>query len=199
MNLQTQRKHVKRHNQKRVPRQNLIALLERHLPADALEAEMLARTLAFAAAEERSLDATFEPGHVTASAWVVDRASVLLTHHRKLDRWFQLGGHLEPGETVLAGALREAREESGLAGVQASSGEIFDVDVHLIPARGVTQAHYHYDVRFLFAAPMEAPLVATAESRSLAWVPLVDAHRYNATESILRMVRKSLRYGSTSA
>ena len=92
------------HNQTMV-RGNLIALLRCHQQADSTEAEMLGRTLEFTEREERSLDASFEPGHVTASAWVLGRGEsdphVLLTHHRKLDRWFQLGGHLEPGETVL--------------------------------------------------------------------------------------------------
>ncbi len=173
-----------------------MALLRRHRPADPLEAEMLTATLAFAERELRCLEAAFAPGHITASAWVIDGAHVLLTHHRKLGQWFQLGGHLEPGETVLDGALREAREESGLPGVQAASTEIFDVDVHLIPARASAAAHYHYDVRFLLGASRETPLVTSAESRSLAWVPLDEAHRFNASESILRMVRKSL-YGRT--
>jgi len=182
-----------------VARHNLIALLGRHRPADDAEREMLARTLAFVEREERSLDAALPEGHITASAWVLSRgeaSSVLLTHHRKLERWFQLGGHLEPGETVLEGALREAREESGLADVRPLGEEIFDVDVHLIPARGPMSAHYHYDVRFLLDGPPEAPLVASSESRSLAWVRLDDAHRYNASESILRMVRKTA-YGNT--
>jgi 8-oxo-dGTP pyrophosphatase MutT (NUDIX family) len=184
-----------------VARHHLIALLGRHCPADANEAEMLSRMIAFVEREERSLDASLAEGHITASAWVVNRgegSSVLLTHHRKLDKWFQLGGHLEPGETVLEGALREAREESGLADVRALSEEIFDIDIHLIPARGSMPAHYHYDVRFLLDGPTDAPLIASSESRSLVWVRLEEAQRYNASESIQRMVRKSV-YGNASA
>jgi len=184
-----------------VARHNLIALLGRHRPADATEAEMLSRTLEFVEREERSLDASLAEGHITASAWVVSRGectSVLLTHHRKLERWFQLGGHLEPGETALEGALREAREESGLTDVRALNAGIFDVDVHLIPVRGSMPAHYHYDVRFLLDGPMDAPLIATSESRSLAWVRLAETHRYNESESIQRMVRKTV-YGNTTA
>ena len=136
-----------------MPRENLLTLLRRHNPADALEDAMLAQTLAFAETEPRCLDAAFEPGHITASAWILRRGSVLLTHHRKLDRWFQLGGHLEPGETVAEGALREAAEESGLTGLRFLNEDIFDVDVHLIPARGTSPAHLHYDIRFLIAGP----------------------------------------------
>ena len=189
-----------RHN-RTMPRQNLLALLRKHRPSDAGEAEMLARTLGFVEGENRSLDATLQTGHVTASAWVLGRdcslPAVLLTHHRKLGRWFQLGGHLEAGETVLAGALREAREESGLTGVRPLSEDVFDVDVHPIPERSSAPAHDHYDIRFLLDGPMEEPLVASSESRALEWVRLDEAHRYNSSESILRMVRKTL-YGKTS-
>ena len=155
---------------------------------------MLANVLAFVGAEEHCLDAAFTPGHVTGSAWVLDAAGgqcVLLTHHRKLDQWFQLGGHLEPGESAFEGAWREAREESGLADVLPVSEAVFDVDVHLIPARGSMPAHFHYDIRFLFRAGAAAPLVPTSESRRLAWVRLEEARAYNSSESILRMVRKS--------
>jgi len=160
---------------------------------------MLARTLAFVQAEPRSLEAGFEAGHITASAWVLSPGggAVLLTHHRKLGKWFQLGGHLHPGETVLEAALREAREESGITEVRTVIEDVFDVDVHAIPARGSVPQHWHYDVRFLLQAPPDAPLIASSESRALAWVRLEEAHRYNDSESILRMVRKSL-YGRTS-
>ncbi len=175
-------------------RLNLIALLEQYRPVDPTEADMVNRTLRFAEAEEQCLDPNFAPGHVTGSAWVIDAAEgrrVLLTHHRKLGQWFQLGGHLEPGETAIQGALREAREESGLADVCLVSETVFDVDVHLIPERGRVAAHLHYDIRFLFRAGADAPLVASSESRRLAWVPLEKAHGYNSSESIVRMVRKS--------
>ena len=155
---------------------------------------MVQAALTLVEGEARCLDAGFTaPGHFTGSAWVLDaetHGSALLTHHRKLGRWFQLGGHLEAGETALKGALREAREESGLEDVRPLSEEIFDVDVHPIPARGPVPAHHHYDIRFLFEASAAAPLVCSSESRSLAWVRLEDAHRYNSSESILRMVRK---------
>lgn len=174
--------------------QHLLTRLARYTPADGNEAAMLSEMYRFVETNERAFDPTFPPGHITGSAWIVDGASALLTHHRKLNQWFQLGGHLEPGETAADGALREAREESGLTRVEGPllGGHIFDVDVHLIPARGDMPAHYHYDVRFLFSADANEPLVVSAESHTLAWVALSDAARYNDSESILRMVRKSL-------
>lgn len=182
-----------------MPRENLVTLLRRHNSADAAEEAMLVQTLAFVEAEPQCLDAAFEPGHITGSAWIVDGGSVLLTHHRKLDRWFQLGGHLEPGETVAEGALREAVEESGLAGLRLASEAIFDVDVHLIPERGSAPAHLHHDIRFLIVRPAEdAALVGSSESRALAWVRLAETHRYNSSESIQRMVRKTVTAESES-
>ena len=89
-------------------------------------------------------------GHITGSAWLVNGAGthVLLTHHRKLKMWLQLGGHSDGDPDTAAVALREAREESGL-GVRLLSKALFDVDVHLIPARKEDPEHHHYDVRFV--------------------------------------------------
>src|SRR5690606_30691327 len=87
-------------------------------------------------------------GHFTGSAWLVDRSGmrVLLTHHRKLDRWLQLGGHADGEEDLARVALREAAEESGLRDL-AVDADIFDIDRHRIPARGDEPGHWHYDVR----------------------------------------------------
>lgn len=88
-------------------------------------------------------------GHFTGSAWLVsgDGQRVMLTHHRKLDRWLQLGGHADGDADLAAVALREAEEESGLPGLSLESAAIFDLDRHWIPARGEVAGHWHYDVR----------------------------------------------------
>ncbi|EQD65072.1 NUDIX hydrolase family protein, partial [mine drainage metagenome] len=82
------------------------------------------------------------PGHFTGSAWLVskDGARVLLTHHRKLGRWLQLGGHADGDADLARVALREAEEESGLSGLRVEGG-IFDLDCHAIPARGNDPEH----------------------------------------------------------
>ena len=134
-------------------------------------------------------------GHVTGSVWVIDRerSCALLTHHRKLDKWLQPGGHADGDPDILRVALREAREESGLEAIQAVSEQIFDIDIHTIPARGREPEHLHYDVRFLIEADRGAPLAVSEESRSLAWIPLGRIVELNPEESIARMVAKTRR------
>jgi 8-oxo-dGTP pyrophosphatase MutT (NUDIX family) len=134
--------------------------------------------------------------HITASAWIVNpaRTRVLLTHHAKLDKWVQLGGHTDEGEDWTAAALREAREESGLDNLRLVEPGLFDLDVHTIPARGEAPAHDHYDLRFLVEADDAVPLIVSEESRALAWVDLTELARYTGEESQHRMARKTVPY-----
>jgi len=109
-------------------------------------------------------------GHFTASAWLVsaDGQRVLLTHHRKLGRWLQLGGHADGERDLSAVALREAEEESGLQGLSIISA-IFDLDRHWIPEHMQTPGHWHYDVRYLVYAGADEAFVVSPESLALAW------------------------------
>jgi len=134
-------------------------------------------------------------GHITGSAWVVDsaREQVLLTHHRFLDKWLQLGGHADGESNVLKVALREAHEESGIDGIRPVNESVFDVDIHEIPARGAEPSHFHYDVRFLLEADSSRPLLLTSESKALAWVKLSEVERLTSERSVLRMVQKTPR------
>jgi 8-oxo-dGTP pyrophosphatase MutT (NUDIX family) len=133
-------------------------------------------------------------GHLTGSAWLVsgDGLRVLLTHHRKLDRWLQLGGHADGDVDLARVALREAGEESGL-GDLAVDPVVFDLDRHRIPARGDEPAHWHYDVRFVVHARSDEAFVVGDESHALAWrqVALIAADA-DADESLRRMARKWL-------
>jgi 8-oxo-dGTP pyrophosphatase MutT (NUDIX family) len=89
-------------------------------------------------------------------------------------------------------ALREAIEESGLKTIEPISEDIFDVDVHDIPARKNEPAHFHYDIRFLFEADDKEKLIITNESNDLRWIPLDRMEEYTTEESVMRMVRKIL-------
>lgn len=100
-------------------------------------------------------------GHITTSAFIVDAAKeeLLLLQHKSLKRWLQPGGHTEGDASLLASALREAQEETGMDGADLSPYYLFaqrdvpfDIDSHLIPAnpRKEEEAHYHHDLRYLF-------------------------------------------------
>ncbi len=157
------------------------------------EAAMLVEYGPFITAHADCLWRSCRPGHLTASAWVVDtaRRRTLLTHHHKLGRWLQLGGHADGNPDLQAAALREVREESGLTRLRLVSPEIFDVDRHRIPARGGEPEHLHYDVRYLLEADPAEPLTVSSESKELAWVELQKVATLNPSESLARMVRKT--------
>lgn len=156
---------------------------------------MLERLRCFVAEYPNCFERSLLIGHVTASAWIWDleRRHVLLTHHGKLDKWLQLGGHADGDPDVLRVALREAQEESGLEGIRPVSEEIFDVDVHPIPARGSEPEHFHYDVRFLLEADRSEVLQITSESKALAWVEVERIRELTSEDSILRMLAKAQR------
>ena len=133
-------------------------------------------------------------GHFTGSAWLVDRSGerVLLTHHRKLQRWLQLGGHADGDSDLASVALREACEESGLADLTVES-EIFDVDRHWIPERKSEPGHWHYDVRYVVRAGGGEDFAISEESLELAWVSIrALAEASDTDESLRRMARRWL-------
>lgn len=166
-----------------------------YTPSDAREAAFVSRMLVLCEVEAASERAHFEPGHFTASAFVLspDRRDLVLIHHKKLGIWVQPGGHVEPGDADLADAARrEVREEVGLAELEpfaAGSSTLFDVDIHLIPARKQEPAHEHFDVRFAFVAKTRQ-LVHSAEVNDLRWVPLADVESMATDESVMRAVKK---------
>jgi 8-oxo-dGTP pyrophosphatase MutT (NUDIX family) len=173
-------------------RNPLLQLLHTHQPADIEEQRMWLETIEFVKQNPLCFERSLQVGHVTGSALVIDETGefVLLMHHRKLNRWFQPGGHADGESDILQVALKEAQEETGLEQIEIISSSIFDVDVHLIPANSKDPAHYHYDIRFLLKANKEEPLKINSESKNLAWIPLTEVALYNDSESLLRMVRK---------
>lgn len=172
----------------------LLDRLSAHEPFDAHEQQMLERIIAFVREHENFSSRELLIGHLTGSAWIVDESfsHALLLHHGKLNKWLQPGGHIEDDADMLSAALREAREETGVA-VRPHSPAIFDVDIHKIPVRPNEPAHFHYDVRFLLIADRTAPLIVTSESKDLAWIALSEIETLTQEESVLRMVRKTER------
>ncbi|MGH3424046.1 MAG: NUDIX hydrolase [Nocardioidaceae bacterium] len=131
--------------------------------------------LGFLAARDDSCLRRCEPGHVTASAVVLDERAehTLLTLHPRVGRWLQLGGHCEATDATLAGAaLREATEESGIAGLRIDPVPLH-LDVHPVTCSlGVPTRHF--DVRFTVVAPPGAREVRSEESLELRWWPVAE-------------------------
>ena len=174
-------------------RSSLLSLLDSYVPADGLENEMYLETKQFVIDNPECFERTLQIGHITASGWVVspEHDQVLLMHHRKLDRWFQPGGHADGDPNVLHVAEKEVEEETGASNLKLAKEGIFDVDVHLIPANSKDPAHYHYDIRFVFEADPNAELVINSESKDVRWVPVQEIILLNDSESLMRMVRKT--------
>ena len=178
-------------------RQTLTTMLLRHGEQDLASRAIADRFLAFVASREDCLLRSCEPGHITASAWIwsADMRSCLLTHHRKLDRWLQLGGHVDGEGRVHLAALREAQEESGMATFEllAPGGELapLDLDVHAIPARRDEPEHLHWDVRFLLRAAPGQDLAISDESNDLRWFDAMALAAATQEESVLRLQRKA--------
>ncbi len=173
-------------------REPLLALLRQYEPFDENERTMWQDTLSFVEQHPDCFERTLLTGHVTGSAWIVspDRSQAVLIHHRKLDRWFQPGGHCDGDPDVAAVAMKEAEEETGLRSIRLVSPAIFDIDVHPIPAKGDLPAHVHYDIRFLLEADPEEAFVHSDETNDIKWVKIAEIADFTDSESILRMIRK---------
>jgi 8-oxo-dGTP pyrophosphatase MutT (NUDIX family) len=160
-----------------------------HEPGDPREAWSCRRTLAYLDWLVAPLDEHADPTHVTGSAIVVDaRGRILLHRHKRLGRWLQPGGHLDPGEHPAAAACRETREETGLVASHPTGGpRLLHVDVHEGP-----RGHLHLDLRYLLAADGAAALApAAGESPDVTWFDPDEACR-RGDASVAAAIRAAL-------
>ncbi|MCC6725156.1 MAG: NUDIX hydrolase [Saprospiraceae bacterium] len=176
------------------PKSDLLAQLEQHQTTFPEEAAFRQQVIDFLRRNDAFWQRTTLEGHVTGSAWVLspDGGSVLLIHHKKLDRWLQPGGHVdETDESVAHTALRELLEETGLKDAHLISPQLFDVDVHEIPARGHEPAHLHLDLRYLFQAGTMELAADFSEVNNIQWVSLASLVAEGTEQSIRRMAMKT--------
>lgn len=168
----------------------ILELLSAYNPASDLESITKRRMLQFVATETDCLKRSCEPGHITASAFVLspNLDKVLLMHHRKLGRWLQPGGHADGDPCPEAVARREVLEETGVQ-TQLLYPGLFDIDIHAIPAYGTVPAHLHYDLRFIMRADSEI-IVANSEANEVRWFYQNQARDAVEDASVLRMLDK---------
>ena len=172
----------------------LIQLIQNY--SDRYPSEKVAITmLSFIENHTNHFSRTNHHGHFTGSAWIInpDKTKILMTHHKKIGKWLQLGGHADGESDLLKVSQREAVEESGINNFVTISNEIFDMDIHEIPPIGSDPKHLHYDIRFLLEAdPDKESLTISNESHDVAWIPLDQIAHYNSEKSIMRMVDKTI-------
>jgi 8-oxo-dGTP pyrophosphatase MutT (NUDIX family) len=149
--------------------------------------EMVGRALELVGTGDSSNRDRFDPGHFTASGFVVspDGSALLLIHHRRLDRWLQPGGHIDPEDvSPIAAAAREVLEETGVA-AEPILEDLVDLDIHPIPPRAPEPAHEHFDLRFAFRA-LDAEVIADEEVNDAVWVPWSQIESYAVDDSVIR-------------
>lgn len=167
-------------------------LLNKYNPTCREEVEFKKQIISFIENNVDCFERSLQIGHITASCWLLskDKQSALLMHHAKLNQWFQLGGHCDGDSDVMAVAIKEAQEESGICEIIALSNDIFDIDVHLIPENSREKAHYHYDIRFLLKVAGDQAIMQNNESKELRWFKKRRDELPTESPSVLRMFDK---------
>lgn len=174
-------------------RNDLLTKLKKYNPTQG-EQEFKQGMIDFIQRYENCFERALEVGHITASAWLLNREKThaLLMHHAKLDMWVQVGGHCDGNPDVLAVAIKEAQEESGIEHIEPLDSHIFDIDIHLIPANSKEKEHYHYDVRFLLQVASDEMVVKNSESKALRWIGKEKNELPTREISVVRMFNKWL-------
>lgn len=168
--------------------------LEKYIAINAEEEKKQQQILEFVKNNPNCFSRENLDGHITSSGFLFnyDLSKVLLTHHKKLDRWLQLGGHNDGNKNCLKVALKEAREESGIKKIKPLSKHITDVDVFDIPfyAPNNVKEHLHYDIRYFLITKNEN-FVVSDESNELKWFTLNEFEKLAVNRpSLQRFLQK---------
>jgi 8-oxo-dGTP pyrophosphatase MutT (NUDIX family) len=174
-------------------RADVVRVLERWAAPDGDRERLRGRYLAHVAAVDDPLHRGGDPVHLTASCAVLsaDLRFTLLVEHRRAGRWLQPGGHLEATDARLrAAALREATEETGVAGLSVTDRPV-DLHAHRLGA-AFGRCREHLDVRYAAVAPAGAAATPSPESRAVAWWP-VDRLPRDAVDDLGPLLEAALR------
>ena len=169
---------------------SLLDLLLDYKPEDKAEAEDLKRMIVFVQEHGNNcFDRNYLPGHVTGSAWIENATGdkFLLTLHKKLGLWLQVGGHADGNTNILEVAFKEAYEESGLEHLELAKEGIFDLNIHYFSIKSQPD-HWHYDIRFLLKTKQSDDAIKLSdESLDLKWFTALPP---NPFPEQMRMFRK---------
>lgn len=177
-------------------KENILKLLKNYFPQDPLEKKAYQNIQKFLVEEPCCFDRSCQKGHFTASCWLesFDGKKALLTHHKKMGIWLQLGGHADGDHDLLRVSLKEAHEESGFSDIRPLLPEIFDIGVHFIPTYHNVHAHYHYDIRFLLKSFKDEPFIVSEESHNLRWIYDNEENKLPPNYDVKRMFYKWLKW-----
>jgi 8-oxo-dGTP pyrophosphatase MutT (NUDIX family) len=179
-------------------RESVISVLADWQAPDTAQDALRQAVLGFVLARDDACLRECVPGHITASALVLDHSGtrVLLTLHPRLGRWVQLGGHCEDDDDILAAALREAIEESGVADLRMAP-ELAAIHVHALTCSlGVPTRHL--DMQFVAHAPPDAQIVLSDESDDLRWWP-ADSLPLGTDHALAYLVARATRPTSSES
>ncbi len=145
--------------------------VEEHAPGGAREVAARLTILRELDRLHRPCDEHADPVHVTGSAVVVGARGMVMHLHRRLGRWMQPGGHVDPGEQPWQAARRESEEETGLRVAHPPGGPMLvHLDVH-----AAAQGHTHLDLRYLLLAEDADPAPPPGESQDVRWCTWEEA------------------------
>lgn len=156
--------------------------IKSYRPFNEQERQDKARILEFLEKNEDAYERSNATAHMTASAWVVNRdaTKVLMVYHRIYDSWSWTGGHADGERDLLALAMREVREETGVERLRAVTDDIYSLEVLTVDGhekRGeYVSSHLHMNVTHLLQADEADTLhICEAENSGVAWFGLQEA------------------------
>ena len=176
-------------------REELTARIRAYVPFNEQEEKDRALILSFLEKNEDAFLRSNPLAHMTASAWVVnrERTKVLMAYHRIYDSWSWTGGHADGETDLLAVALREVREETGVTSARPVSEEIFSLESLTVDGhenRGAyVSSHLHLNVTYLLEADeRDALRVCEEENRGVAWFTPEEALKASTEPWFVRRI-----------